>query len=119
MITVCNHIYFIWWCLYVHFAYIQRMEKKLKCLFDFFLNFIRLYYDLLIHSIFLVVTNERKEGQVLGVHRKISQHLKQEPQSSTRLVNGLCAFFVTQTIIKSLVMTWMELCLMSFVTVDL
>ena len=94
------------------------MEKKLKCLFGFFLNFIRLYYDLLIHSIFLVVTNERKESQVLGVHRKISQHLKQEPQSSTCLMNGLCAFFVTQTI-KSLVMTWMELCLMSFVTVDL
>ena len=85
----------------------------------FFLSFVRLYYDLLIHSKFLVVTNERKESQVLGVHRKISQHLKQEPQSSTRLANGLCIFFVTQTIIKSLVMTWMELCLMSFVTVDL
>lgn len=94
-------------------------RKNLNVFSVFFLSFVRLYYDLLIHSTFLVVINERKESQVLGVHRKISQHLKQEPQSSTRLVNGLCAFFVTQTIIKSLVMTWMELCLMSFVTVDL
>lgn len=94
-------------------------RKNLNVFSVFFLSIIRLYYDPLIHSTFLVVTNERKESQVLGVHRKISQHLKQEPRSSTRLVNGLCAFFVTQTIIKSLVMTWMELCLMSFVTVDL
>lgn len=94
-------------------------RKNLNVFSVFFLSFIRLYYDPLIHSTFLVVTNERKESQVLGVHRKIGQYLKQEPQSSTRLANGLCAFFVTQTIIKSLVMAWMELCLMSFVTVDL
>ena len=94
-------------------------RKNLNVFSVFFLSFVRLYYDPLIHSTFLVVTNERKESQVLGVNRKIGQYLKQEPQSSTRLVNGLCAFFVTQTIIKSLVMAWMELCLMSFVTVDL